>query len=141
MFSVSRRCVCGKICKSKAGLTNHRRRMHEESDEKKVFKCDKCERDFKKQSDLGNHVKVCGGAVASAVGRVKCVYGREYAQSYFRKHRNKCDAWKDAQQEPEEEITPPRAPRMACDACGQWMRKDNYARHKREACPGGEAGL
>ena len=131
--------VCGKICKSKGGLVNHRRRMHEESDAKKLFKCEKCERDFKKKSDLENHAKVCGGAVASAVGRVKCVCGKEYAQSYFRKHRTKCAMWNDAQV-PEEVITPPRAPRAACDACGAWMRKDNLSRHRKEACPGGEAG-
>ena len=132
--------TCGRVCKSKGGLVNHRRRMHEESTAKKLFKCDDCEREFKRESDRRNHAKVCGGATATEVGKVKCVCGKQYSKSYFRKHRNKCDAWKDAHQEEEGAATPPRAPRTACDACGRWMRKDNLARHLREACPGGEAG-
>ena len=48
------------------------------------------------------------------------------------------ETWKDAH--PEEEVAPPRAPRVACDACGHWMRRNNIARHQREACPGSEAG-
>ena len=132
--------VCGRVCKSKGGLVNHRRCMHEESSAKKIFTCGECSKEFKKESSLLNHAKVCGGAVAAAVGKTRCVCGKEYAKSYFRKHRSKCDAWKDAHPEPEVEVTPPRVPRAACDECGRWMRKDNLARQLREACPGGEAG-
>ena len=78
--------VCGFVCKSKGGLVNHRRRMHEESTTKKMFKCGDCERDFKKESDLLNHAKVCGVAVAAEVGKVKCVCGKQYAKSFFRRH-------------------------------------------------------
>ena len=104
----------------------------------RVFICEAHGKDDD-EDDLINHAKVCGGAVASAPGRVKCVCGREYSQGYFRKHRGECDIWKNAHPEPEVDPVP-RAPRVACDACGRWMRKDNLARHKREACPGGEAG-
>ena len=34
--------VCGQVSKSKGGLVNHCRRMHEESVAKKTFECDKC---------------------------------------------------------------------------------------------------
>ena len=130
--------VCGKVCKSKGGLVNHRRRIHEKSAARKFFKCEACEQEFGKESELKNHSKVCGGAVASEEGKVKCVCGKHYSKSYFRKHRVKCDAWRDAHPQPE--VSPSRAPRTACDVCGKWMRKDNLARHSREACPGGEAG-
>ena len=33
--------VCGRVCKSKAGLVHHRRRMHEKSRVKKKFACEK----------------------------------------------------------------------------------------------------
>ena len=126
--------VCGKVCKSKGGLVNHRRRMHEISAAKKMFKCDACGLEVKKQSDLSNHAKVCGGAVASAQGKIKCLCGREYSKSYFAKHRRNCDKWNDAH--PDAGAPAPRAPRAPCDKCGRWMRKDNMARHSRESCPG-----
>ena len=44
--------VCARVCKSKAGLVNHRRRMHEESASKKTFKCEKCMNEFKKESEF-----------------------------------------------------------------------------------------
>ena len=117
---------------------NHQIRMHEKSLAKKVFVCEACDHEFGKELELKNHAKVCGGAVASAMGKVKCICGKEYAQSYFRRHRTKCATWNGAHPATEEEL--PRAPRTACDVCGKWMRRDNLARHLREACPGGEAG-
>ena len=103
-----------------------------------MFECNACEGKYKKASDLKNHAKVCGGAKASTAGKVRCVCSKEYSKNYFKVHRKKCDAWKAAN--PDTEVTPPRAPRTACDACGKWMRRNNLARHLREACPGSEAG-
>ena len=85
--------VCGRVCKSKGGLVNHRRRTHEESSQKKKFECEKCKLVFNKDSERKNHAKVCGGAEASTVGRVKCVCGMEFSKSYFRRHRQGCAAW------------------------------------------------
>ena len=39
--------VCGRVCKSKSGLVNHRRRTHEESAAKQLFQCERCERIFR----------------------------------------------------------------------------------------------
>ena len=50
--------------------------MHEESRVKKKFGCEKCGRECKKTSELKNHGKVCGGAMASSSDRVKCVWER-----------------------------------------------------------------
>ena len=124
---------CGKRCKSKSGLVTHRRRMHEESGEKKVFKCDKCEVAFKQEANLINHAKICGGK-ASDGDRRKCVCGREFAKSYINRHKKKCVM---AQREEPSSHRPPRVykgARRICE-CGQEMAKTNYARHKREACP------
>ena len=85
----------------------------------------------RQNSELKNHGKVCGGAVASSSDRVKCVCGSEYARTYFRKHRKNCAAWQGQQVE---EVARPAAARGQCPDCGKWMRKDNLARHKREAC-------
>ena len=131
--------VCGQVCKSKGGLVNHRRRMHEESVAKKTFKCDKCERAFKRESERKNHKKVCGGAVASLNERVMCVCGKEFSKSYFRKHRQNCATWQD--QQPAVAVAAPvAAKRGACPYCGLNMRKDNMARHAKTACPGSVAG-
>ena len=67
--------VCGRVCKLKGGLVNHRRRTHEESADKRKFEYKKYEQVFKKESVRRIHAKVCGGAVASAAGRMKCVCG------------------------------------------------------------------
>ena len=154
---------CGRVCKSKAGLVNHRRRTHEESAAKKSFECDKCKRSFKKVSELKNHDKVCGGAVASSSDRVMCVCRKEYSKNYFRRHRRDCAEWQRQQQPPAAAAPPAAAPPAApaaappaapaaappaapaarrgpCPDCGKLMRKDNIARHQREACPGSVAG-
>ena len=94
--------VCGKICKSKAGLTIHRKRMHEESEAKKQFQCE-CGKTFKQEANLKNHRRKCRG----------------------------------------EEVVPRvyKGERGECPGCGKMMAKTNIARHRREACLGGEAGL
>ena len=51
-MSVFKRSVCDLISKSKGGLVIHRRRMHEESKEKKIFKCPGCLEVFKKQASV-----------------------------------------------------------------------------------------
>ena len=93
---------CGKRCRSKAGLTIHRKRMHEESVVKKKFECN-CGKVFKQEANLKNHRRRCGGAV-------------EAPKVY-------------------------RGERGECPGCGKIMAKTNIARHRREACYGGEAGL
>ena len=54
--------VCGKICKSKAGLPIHKKRMHEVSSLKKT--CEKWDESFKQEANLRNHEKVCTGVAS-----------------------------------------------------------------------------
>ena len=135
--------VCGKSCKSKGGLVNHRRRMHEASALKKTFKCSRCAQVFTRESDLKNHAKICGGAEASDAGRRKCVCGKEYSRGYFRKHSSRCAEWLAAQEVVAPTVAPVAAPARTggarlepCDDCGRVMRKDNIARHKGHHCTG-----
>ena len=134
---------CGKVCKSKGGLTTHRRRTHEESEKKKVFKWEVCEVEFKQEANLLNHKKVCGGAVGGDSGRSLCVCGKDFSKSYIARHRKTCRVAVARQEEEEEEQRRPRVYRkdakVTCD-CGRVMNKSNFSRHKREACPNGEAG-
>ena len=122
--------VCGKSCKSKGGLVNHRRRMHERSELKKTFECKRCKLVFVQQSNLLNHAKICGGAVAPGKDRRACLCGKDYSKGYFPKHSRQCDVWLAAQAGAN--------PRLYKDypLFGRNMRKDNVARHIREACPG-----
>ena len=53
--------VCGKVCKSKGGLTVHRRSMHERSGLKKTFNCHRCGSVFKSDANLMNHLRICEG--------------------------------------------------------------------------------
>ena len=57
---------CGKVCKSKAGLTIHVKRMHEESSQKVDFKCNNCNKVFKQEANLLNHRKKCTGEDSAA---------------------------------------------------------------------------
>ena len=118
--------------------------MHEESEKKKVFKCEVCEAEFKQEANLLNHKKVCGGAVGGDSGRRLCECGKEYSRTYIARHRKTCRAVVARQEEEEEEVVrQPRVykkdARVTC-SCGRVMHKSNFSRHKREACPDGEAG-
>ncbi len=106
-------CVCeecGKICKSKGGLTNHVRTMHKVSSLKKEFKCEKCGQIFKQEANLINHKK---HARACREEEEEGAVGGAPAPA--RVHRRQ---------------TGP------CPRCGKGMQKTNIARHLNEACKG-----
>ena len=52
---------CRKVCKSKAGLVNHTKRMHEKSSQKVTFKCNICNKIFQYETNLVSHTKTCNG--------------------------------------------------------------------------------
>ena len=89
---------CGKVCKSKAGLTIQVRRMHEVSAMKQKFECE-CGKSFKQEANLKNHRKKCGGEEVVVEARVYkgkrgicpgC--GQEMAATNIARHRKEvCD--------------------------------------------------
>ena len=86
---------CGKSCKSKAGLTNHVKRMHNISSQKVEFKCTNCQKTFKQEANLKNHKKKCTGEQTEArvyVAKYKpCdICGLMKSASNMSKHRRVC---------------------------------------------------
>ena len=136
--------VCGKVCKSKGGLTIHRKRMHEISMLKKVFQCDRCKDEFNQEANLKNHKKLCTGAAGRAAHTRKCdLCGREIGKKSFARHRRGCA---DANEEERVVVVQPTArvykgKRKNCPECGKNMAATNVRRHLNEACPGGGVNL
>ena len=123
---------CNKVCMSKAGLVNHRKRIHLVSKEKVVFKCDDCNTTYKSKGSLVNHKKSCGGAVASREGFKKCNNcQREITSNNFKRHRRTCVG--------EEEQRIQICQRTICGQCGTTVTKPNLSRHKKYYCPMGVA--
>ena len=132
---------CGKVCKSRAGLAIHMKRMHKESREKVVFTCEKCRQDFPTEGSLKNHLKQCGGQQAERPGMARCECGKEVSKSNIARHRRSCtvrrniretdDRGQQDQQRPRVYV----ATRKACDRCGRMLSATNMARHQR-SCVG-----
>ena len=117
--------VCGKVCKSKAGLTVHRRRMHERSDQKVTFKCQGCNLHFEFEANLHNHEKSCTGRETVDSDMRKCnICNREVSKSNFARHRRQCGG----DNHPQPQARPP-AEKARCQTCGAHISKPNLARH------------
>ena len=136
--------VCDRVCKSKAGLTVHRRRMHEVSVLKKKFQCRVCGEDFKQEANLVNHRKICKEGSAAVGDRRRCdLCSKEVGKKSFAAHRRKCESNRGGeagQQEPAPRARVYKALRKPCPSCGKEMASTNIQRHLREACQGGGAG-
>ena len=116
---------CRKICKSKAGLTIHRKKMHERSEEKVTFKCPGCHITLESEANLKNHQKSCTGQRSDDPDRRRCGNcQKEISRSNMARHTRTCGG---------RDLQVPRRPagaRVACDLCGQLITKANLARHK-----------
>ena len=131
---------CGKVCKSKGGLTAHRRRMHEVSKHKVIFKCQLCQEEFKQEANLKNHQKICTGLKADDPTKRKCDKClREYAKKSFAAHYRRCNQ-APASERQEVTATVYKSEMGICDSCGLERAKTNMSRHKR-VCMGGAAVL
>ena len=115
--------TCEKVRKSKAGLTI-KKRMHEESSLKKVFKCDACEREFKQEANLKNHMKVCTGGDVEGE-KIRCdTCGKSFKRKGYPPHRSACllrhgICAQDAQGEAESEEAPARVYKAKRKSCPQ----------------------
>ena len=79
--------VCDKVCRNKAGLTIHRKRMHERSSQKIVFQCDRCSETFNQDANLINHKKSCTGLRALDPDKKICdVCNKTLGKSNFKRH-------------------------------------------------------
>ena len=121
--------VCSKVCKSKAGLTNHRRSMHEKSAMKKTFACHRCGSVFGKDASLMNHLRVCEGEECDG-DRKKCNNcGKWLKKTSLSGHKKICGdrAMNEAHTLPmARRHVPKTAP---CPKCGRDLEKSNMARH------------
>ena len=137
---------CGKLCKSKAGLKIHIKRMHKPHI--KDFPCPKCGMIFKAENAMKNHAKSCGGERAENENRRRCEKcGGSYSKGNIARHRRACTAregeggvrgrlgsqrgWaRECKQGSIELAYKP------CNLCGRMLSVTNMARHQR-TCVGG----
>ena len=52
---------CGKVCRNKAGLVMHEKRMHRVNEERGRLKCERCGRGFDAEGQRVSHVRSCTG--------------------------------------------------------------------------------
>ena len=114
---------CGKICKSKAGLISHRKRIHEKSSRKMKFTCNDCNQTFDTKGTLKNHRKCCTRIVNNNPNMRTCdTCNRQITKTGFRRHKRSCA--------PGEEIVIRNAgPRGPCPICALPYSLANMARH------------
>ena len=137
---------CGKVCLSKAGLTIHKRRMHEAP--RKTFRCDKCNKFFPAECNMLNHAKNCGGQAQNPDLSRCASCGGEFSKTNIARHRRTCEARagiagrneeaREARGERPAANPPARVyvPRLGeCPSCGRLLSKTNMARHLR-SCGG-----
>ena len=114
------------MCASKAGLINHVRRIHETAKEKKEFKCNICEQNFKSEGNLKNHKKSCIAPQATDPNKRRCACGKEISKTNFNRHVDKCN--QGAAQDVQARVHRPS--HGECDRCGAVIEKANISRHK-----------
>ena len=125
--------VCGKVCKSKGGLTIHRKRMHEVSAMKKSFQCERCKEIFSQEANLRNHEKACSGAGGAVNHMRKCdICLRDIGKKSFARHRRACATTNGVEDTPR--IPGPSARvykgrRENCPSCGRKLAATNMSRH------------
>ena len=130
---------CDKICFNKAGLTIHKRKMHQISSVKVVFSCQGCGSRFVQEANLKNHLKACSNTRASDPNKRKCdVCGREINKKSFARHRRIVCGVQNANQGAQT-ATVYRAKRYICETCGLEQACTNRSRHRRVCLGGPEA--
>ena len=123
---------CGLKCESKTGLIIHRKRVHEKSNHKNLFSCEKCGENFDFKGYLKNHIKVCTGIRSVNPETRTCdKCNRTISKKNFSRHRKSCNP------EPEVAAVGQRTERIPCEYCGGNISKPNIARHRKK-CRNGD---
>lgn len=145
---------CGKVCRNRAGLVMHEKRMHRVNEERVRFECGKCRRVFESEGNRISHERSCtGGAYEEGRDRRQCGgCERWISKANYARHVRGCERARRVRGE--EEVLEQNdgggadrgrggRRRVACGRCGRMMLVGNVARHQREACrvwdPGGGA--
>ena len=138
---------CGKVCKSKAGLVAHQRRIHRLADDRVQFFCSKCNRKCETQGAKENHQRTCTGGRTNEGGNKrqcgKCE--RWITVGNYARHVRKClEGTGDRTEEMDQRrIEGGNGRKRSCEKCSKWVSASNYARHLR-GCrvwdPGGGPG-
>ena len=81
---------CGMICRSKAGLTMHQKRVHRAAEERKRFKCGRCEKVLETEGARVNHERMCRGERVLEDGRIECGCGSRVTRANVSRHRRRC---------------------------------------------------
>ena len=133
---------CRKVCKSKAGLTVHRKRIHEKSSQKVMFTCDRCMDTFSQDANLQNHKKACTGLRALDPDKKICdicnkTYNKKNFKRYYDTHFIQTD------QNLQENLHTARVYKSKngpCPLCGTVVALTNLSRHQKGGrCTGGAA--
>ena len=136
---------CYKVCKSKAGLVIHRKRMHDVSSQKVIFKCNRCNLSFKQEANLLNHKKAgCGGATNSDNVRKCEKCNKNISKGNIARHRRSCMPEQQQEPQPARNATTARvyvSQNAPCRNCGKELSKTNMARHLKKCDQRQEAEL
>ena len=121
---------CDKVCKSKAGLRIHVKRIHE--DPQCSFECRKRKTTFNTENTMKNHIKTCGGNQQTRRGFIKCQNcQKEISKSNAARHRRTCQTEEQTTEINTETARKYRAKMKICPDCGMPKAATNMARHRR----------
>ena len=117
---------CDKVCKSKAGLRIHVKRIHEDP------QCRKCKTTFNTENTMKNHIKTCGGNQQTRRGFIRCQNcQKEISKSNAARHRRTCQTEEQTTEINTETVRKYRAKMKICPDCGMPKAATNMARHRR----------
>ena len=95
---------CGKVCRSKAGLTVHQKRMHRAAEERVRFPCVRCGRVLQTEVAREIHERKCMNERMTMEGRLVCGRcGRAYSRADMSEHRRRCEGMTGQGEEEEDE--------------------------------------
>ena len=135
---------CEKVCRSRAGLTMHEKRMHRVAEERMRFECGRCGMALETAGAKANHEASCGGGGRGG-GRRECGgCGGWVSTSNYARHRRACGGADGGGVLVGDRgrAVGARGPTRQCEGCGRTLSVANMARHQRAVCrrvwdPGG----
>ena len=130
---------CGKICRNKAGLTIHQKRMHRAANDRVKFVCDLCHCTLETMAAKIAHEKTCTGGRREVDGKRECGKClRRISKNNYARHVKGCREEDDREEDIDDEERVGRKTR--CRYCQRLLSYSNMARHERTCLlwdPGG----